>query len=364
MTISELITFAHSAPSAFFTVRFPTESDRRDGFYQRVWAIDQMLARSAHRIYIRTDGPVHLLQPKIREIDGGCFEVQFSRRNPAHKMLAIKLSKAAKCGYAHSILSIENPLESQLFAAAKCRILDLHGAVPEETNMAGDVDRSKLLVDLEKLAVEKSQFIISVSQALLNHVQAKAKIARALVLPISMGTIMGDSSRLRTPNSVVYAGGFQPWQQMDLMLKFVHDHPEMTFSFFTPDPARVSHEYESAFDQPFIGLADSVSPKELAAKLSQFEFGLIFREDSIVNQVSSPTKMAEYLSHGVIPIVDSTAIGDYPSIGFQYVRLDGDLPVPAEVSQMRETNFGVQRTIAQQAIAGSKELVSFVTSLS
>ncbi len=137
----------------------------------------------------------------------------------------------------------------------------------------------------------------------------------------------------------------------------------MTFSFFTPDPVGVSKEYESAFGQPFIGQTDSVPPEELAAKLSQFEFGLILREDSIVNQVSSPTKMAEYLSHGVIPIVDSPAIGDYPTFGYQFVRLDDDMPVPAEVSQMRETNFGVQRAIAQQALAGSKELVSFVTSL-
>lgn len=205
-----------------FTVRYPTEVDRRDGFYQRIWAIDRIFAKSVRRIYIRTDGPIHLLQPRIREIDNGGVEIQFSRRNPAHRLLALKLARSTRCGYAHSILSIENPLESQLFAASKCRILDLHGAVPEETNMAGDADRSKLLVDLEKLAVEKSQLIISVSQELLKHVQTKAKIARALVLPISSGMLIGDSGRNRTPNSVVYAGGFQPWQQMDKMLKFVY----------------------------------------------------------------------------------------------------------------------------------------------
>ena len=45
-------------------------------------------------------------------------------------------------------------------------------------------------------------------------------------------------------------------------------------------------------------------------RLSAADFGLLLRENNIVNNVASPTKFAEYLMAG-LPVIISNGIGDF-----------------------------------------------------
>jgi glycosyltransferase involved in cell wall biosynthesis len=52
------------------------------------------------------------------------------------------------------------------------------------------------------------------------------------------------------------------------------------------------------------------SRSELARTLLAADCGLLIRDDDIINRVSSPTKLAEYLAAGV-PVLAMGAVGDY-----------------------------------------------------
>ncbi|MCD7924068.1 MAG: hypothetical protein LUI85_04970 [Bacteroides sp.] len=51
---------------------------------------------------------------------------------------------------------------------------------------------------------------------------------------------------------------------------------------------------------------DYVSQEEMQKALSDCKFGFIIREDNIVNNVATPTKLGAYLSNGVIPVLNGT----------------------------------------------------------
>ena len=53
-----------------------------------------------------------------------------------------------------------------------------------------------------------------------------------------------------------------------------------------------------------------VPSNELLEELRLYKYGFIWREDVIVNNVATPTKMSNYLAAGVIPIF-TTAINDF-----------------------------------------------------
>lgn len=60
---------------------------------------------------------------------------------------------------------------------------------------------------------------------------------------------------------------------------------------------------------------DQVSNKwlkhhEVQKVLAACDYGILFRENSVTNQVASPTKFAEYLSAG-LPVIISENLGDY-----------------------------------------------------
>ena len=47
---------------------------------------------------------------------------------------------------------------------------------------------------------------------------------------------------------------------------------------------------------------DYVESDELAQRIQNCKYGFVVREDTIINQVATPTKFSNYLSNGIIPI--------------------------------------------------------------
>ncbi|WP_419210287.1 hypothetical protein ABRP32_19755 [Providencia manganoxydans] len=72
-------------------------------------------------------------------------------------------------------------------------------------------------------------------------------------------------------------------------------------------------------------LIESVSPNELYQYYLAANYGLMFRDDNILNIVSSPTKMSEYLYYGMKPVLTSTNVGDFVSFGIEYINFDNNI---------------------------------------
>ncbi|HEY5589373.1 MAG TPA: glycosyl transferase family 1, partial [Candidatus Paceibacterota bacterium] len=63
----------------------------------------------------------------------------------------------------------------------------------------------------------------------------------------------------------------------------------------------------------------SVNPEDLKEYYVKCHYGFILRDDIVVNNVSCPTKLIEYMYYGITPIVLSTSIGDFEKYGYEYI---------------------------------------------
>jgi glycosyltransferase involved in cell wall biosynthesis len=111
-------------------------------------------------------------------------------------------------------------------------------------------------------------------------------------------------------------------------------------------------------------IVDSKSHEELLRLYPECHYGFILREDIIVNRVACPTKLVEYIAMGIIPIVDCEDIGDFKSLGMQFVRLRdfmaGQLPDEEARSRMAEANFVVYERLRELRRIGSETLLAAI----
>lgn len=342
-----------------FLGRFPTGADLLDGYYQRVSAIDRVVS-GLSRVYLRTDGPARMLTVTTRMVGPGAWEVRISRRNPFQRRLALRLGQCSRAAFAHSIRALESPLAWEVFQGAPKRVLDLHGAVPEEAALLGESGRVGMFESLEGEAASRSDVLIGVSRRLIDHVVEKHHVDPSplgLVMPIVTDVASDTAAEARS--GAIYAGGFQPWQQMDKMFDFVHRHAEVPVTFLTPDPERVRRDFRDRFGGDFPGTSSTARPEELGGWYRRHRFGLILREASLINQVACPTKLAEYLGYGLVPIVDSADIGDFPHLMYRFVRYADPLPSPDAAEEMARANRAVFDQLQQANRASADALRAF-----
>lgn len=125
---------------------------------------------------------------------------------------------------------------------------------------------------------------------------------------------------------IIYAGNTQKWQNVDLMIEFVKkykDIEKVKFIFLTNE----INKFKSLFLSNNLIInkgiyIDSVSKEDLPIYYSLATYGFILRDNHILNKVSNPTKLSEYLQFGIIPIVLSEDIGDYKEMGYEYIKVD------------------------------------------
>lgn len=338
--------------------RYPRDEDLKDGYFQRVKLVDSVLARAGKRMYLRTDGPISQLWPSMERLSEDVEEARISRRNPFHKPTPLKAIEGG-CVYAHSIRILETPIALTYFQSAKVRILDLHGAVPEEEEMAGNNDRVSFFESLEREGVLSATHLVGMNQAILDHIVEKYGFpGKTIVLPHAK-PVSNKLDLSRKEQLVVYAGGLQPWQQVDKMLQYAHKNAsEAKFVFLVPDVAALLAKYRSMFGEECPHEVRSASPSEVQDIYRRARFGLVLREDSVVNRVASPTKLQEYMEFGVVPIVDFVGLGDFETMGYERVSCTNTLPDRAQAEAMALKNFVVVKQIESQQKVGEARLLA------
>ncbi len=117
--------------------------------------------------------------------------------------------------------------------------------------------------------------------------------------------------KYNTP-SFVYAGSLDKWQCIEETLALFSliekniQNASLTILTKDQDKAKkLVNKYSiKNYKVDFVSLAD------LDAELIKYKYGFLIREDHIVNNVSTPTKMNSYLANGVIPIY-TNVISDF-----------------------------------------------------
>lgn len=161
---------------------------------------------------------------------------------------------------------------------------------------------------LEKITLKKSFFIFFVSEKMREHFKEKHRYSTAnyLTIPCYNKTLMKQyfNSSIKPKTSFVYAGSLFSWQCFEQTVALYKEIESKNSSAFltvlTKDKEEAEKQIKAANIKNYKVLY--VQLKDLEKELSRHKYGLMLREDHIVNNVSTPTKMNTYLSVGLMPI--------------------------------------------------------------
>jgi len=208
-------------------------------------------------------------------------------------------------------------------------IYDGRGAVIAEHEEYGVFNNSGLensIGILEKKAVLESQGCIAVSSKLVeywkekfNYNGAKHQIIpctvssfyKSEILPVDFKNFL-DVNRKHVIYS--FAGGNGKWQGVDKIIEFLESQfiNEINSCAVLLMPTNDKLEiFKKKYSNRLY--MSKVQPNEVHNILSKCDYGIIFRENNVTNNVSSPIKVAEYLSAGLKVLITGN-IGDYSNV--------------------------------------------------
>ena len=316
---------------------YPTGALLKDGMFQRVKAIDGELSEF-QRVYLSVSLNKNWIgtHKKIDE------SVELYKLNIAvHFLFIIYLFCKSHTIYIHSVYNFY--LLSFLPFQKKDATFDLHGTAPEETLFMGYPIWAKIYGKGEKIAFDKCSNFIYVSEEMKDYYIRKYPIAQSkkhFVKPIfpsnafvsvSEDCVKNRKEKLGIKNEdvvFIYSGNLQKWQNVELMMDRISqvNDSHMFFIFLTGDIEGMKKMADAKFaDNNIRYVIESVTPEELGEYYAVANYGFILRDEHILNQVASPTKLTEYLFYGLTPIVKFEKLGDAYRYGYDFVRYDADL---------------------------------------
>lgn len=200
------------------------------------------------------------------------------------------------------------------------------GVAPEERTLYDT--RNRLYVKLvyyahswlESLMLNNADLHLFVSKTMKNHYEKKHHlnpIKNYVIMPC-FNTEMDENSfydeKYRKP-TFLYSGNTAGWQcfpQIVALFKRIKETmiPEAELKIYSGDKEKVKEELDKQGVKAEIRF---VHYTKLNEEIKQFKYGFLIREDNVVNNVATPTKMSSYLGNGIIPIF-SNVIGDFKEI--------------------------------------------------
>jgi len=330
-----------------------------EGWMSRIRAIDRQF-RGHKRVYLNFSehhsfepGPVTWHAPERAEIV----------LHPSSKACADAVSEvvsAVRVIYVHTHHLAEYVLP-WLSSGKVC--VDIHGVTPEEEEMLGRAHLRGRYEAVEQRVLAEAKYCIAVSDSMIGHYAEKYPALRPewITIPIIEAypdNLNGARANLSDDHKPIalYSGGTQAWQNVDAMLDLAKVRgADVAFRFLSHDHQLIGRRAtELGVDPlPEIGY---LGKAELPDAYRAADFGFVLRDDSPVNRVSCPTKLAEYLQFGLVPVVRSPLLGDFHELGFAYVTEEefaaGFLPDAASREWMIERNLEVIWTLADKFRTG------------
>lgn len=306
----------------------------REGFLQRVAAIDALFPKQKKIYYDDIHEEAQLAKDLI----------------------------AADVIYVHSIYNANKILKCYPDFAHKI-ITDLHGVVPEEEIYADNLEAAKVMEVTEREVFRYGRYFVAVTQAMVDHFREKYDLGEDVswvVLPIYNGAKQKAPKEKNATDTinVIYAGGDQNWQNVPLMVDAINNaNSNYSFTILTHSPGSFSEINTEAMQRTEI---KTVPSDTVADYYGRATLGFILRKDTLVNNVACPTKLIEYLCYGVVPVVLSEKIGDFKSLGYEYVTLEEFTSQNLTLERLKnaiEKNYQVYEKFVQQANDGKVTLI-------
>ncbi|KVT47154.1 glycosyltransferase [Burkholderia ubonensis] len=366
----ELLQLLISGNGILFFAPYPTKERERDGYFQRVKAIDSLFP-SKHRVYCDVREHVEA-KPFIERAAPNAWVLNITLSSANQRRAVALLARRFKRVYFHSVLRMPNAVAQAVLRVSGLKwVLDVHGVVPEEFRMHNDFYSARIHDDCERTAAENANRVIVVSQAMGNYLAHKYReLLRAKVIVLPIFALEEGSEAVRPYKdgrpTVIYAGGTQKWQKVPEMLNVIARAVEHAdWWMYTPDVEVMRNAAAPEVRaHPNFHVA-SATRAELNEVYQHCHFGFILRDDMVVNHVSCPTKLIEYLAFGIVPIVDTPNIGDFNTYGMHFVSVEnfvkGRIPDAATRMEMAAHNRQICERLVEQKATGEKELIEALT---
>lgn len=352
-------------PTAVFLAPYPSDEFLRDGYYKRIRNIDDLFSTDYFRIYVsQYDTAI----PELQVVPRGeqALEILYNVSNEEHLLQIAEIVNHCAFLYTHSVLRVNTQLLEQIHIP---KILDVHGSVPEEAHLYKNFEGEQIYGMWEKYAVSTYDVFVFVTDAMRLHFEQKyrKKLEHSIILPTydqsvlySIAQVRGEPERV-SEYTVVYSGGTQKWQRMDLIFDAMKTRDDLRYLVLTPDTALVRQECERRKMAQRVQIK-SVAPEVISEEYRKCQYGFILRDDIVVNHVACPTKLMEYIAYEIIPIMYTPNIGDFVSLGMQYVPyadfVAGKLPNEEERLAMVRHNLQVARSFVDIYETGEQMLLA------
>lgn len=200
-------------------------------------------------------------------------------------------------------------------------IFDCHGTEPNEIKMRIKGKKGKLLYWInyfqEKIVLKRANAIVTVTKKQFELFRVKKQNIVLPMLPSDYflnNIVTKDSARKKLgidTNKAVYcySGGAQVWQKVPETIDYYKkiENDNTLFLIITQEQDLFKFFLAEKNIQNYIIL--SANYKDMPTILPAADYGFCIRENTIVNNVASPTKLLEYIACGIRPII-TPGIGD------------------------------------------------------
>lgn len=192
-------------------------------------------------------------------------------------------------------------------------IVWIQGIVPEEAVMKGyAIYRYWVHSFLEYITLKRAKLIFLCSDEMKCHYEKKYHLnleKKAFIMPCFNETSISDKAfsdfRKINEHNFVYIGSLSAWQCFEETLQ-VYKKIESSSKVKTYIYV-YTYEKEKAFRllkkydiKNYV--VDFLPSDQLGEVLGKFRYGFVLRRNHIVNRVATPTKLSNYIAHGIIPI--------------------------------------------------------------
>ena len=204
-------------------------------------------------------------------------------------------------------------------------IFDMHGlALPELEIQRANMIKKLVVRHIEAECLKNSDCIITASDSLKKYLQNNYQLCSTIfTLPCLVDHKLFPLQSPAKTNKIkkqlglpedqpitVYLGGMQSWQNPEKIIRFVKRH-QLFLLFITKDIKLAEKSLQQLPDRQHKII--SADHDQVHQYLQLADFGLLFRNNILLNQISFPTKFAEYLICG-LPVFHNGAITDINNI--------------------------------------------------